>query len=189
VRRGRVLDLVLLGGSLAAFALILLVTQAIRRDVALREVAQGRVQAQAAELAAQAEQLEHQQARLEEQLEEEQTLAEELTETNSQLARPSAPRRRRWPTRGARRRATGRSWRRARRSCGARRPTAGSWPSSPGGRVHGQAWAEYRDWGWAEAIHPDDRDATVAAWEMALAGGGASRPSTGSGGATACTGA
>jgi PAS domain S-box-containing protein len=172
VRRGRLLDLVLLGGSLAAFALILLVTQAIRRDVALREVAQGRVQAQAAELAAQAEQLEHQQARLEEQLEEEQTLAEELTETNSQL--------------GAAQRAQAAALADARREEARYRAlvAAGAqivWSTAPDGgfvaeqpgwaAFTGQAWAEYRDWGWAEAIHPDDRDATVAAWEMALAAG------------------
>lgn len=33
----------------------------------------------------------------------------------------------------------------------------------------GQAFEDYRDWGWMEAIHPDDRPQTAAAWQQALA--------------------
>ncbi|MCK8786691.1 response regulator [Roseomonas sp. NAR14] len=32
----------------------------------------------------------------------------------------------------------------------------------------GQAWEEYRDWGWLEVIHPDDRAAVADAWSRAL---------------------
>ncbi|WP_280525322.1 sensor histidine kinase [Methylobacterium oxalidis] len=34
----------------------------------------------------------------------------------------------------------------------------------------GQSAAEVRGWGWLDAIHPDDRAATVAAWSAAVAG-------------------
>jgi PAS domain S-box-containing protein len=33
----------------------------------------------------------------------------------------------------------------------------------------GQSWDEYRGWGWLEAIHPEDRERTAAAWQEAVA--------------------
>jgi PAS domain S-box-containing protein len=31
----------------------------------------------------------------------------------------------------------------------------------------GQAWDEYRDFGWANALHPEDRDRVLALWQAA----------------------
>ena len=170
-RRGRLLDLILLGGSAAAFALILLVIRVIRRDVLLREEAERHVRAQAAELTVQAEQLEQQQAELEVQLEEQQVLTEELAQTNTELqaaqdigAAALADTRRE----EARYRAL---------------VEAGAqivWTTPPSGEFSadqpgwaaftGQTPDEYRGWGWLDAVHPDDRELTAASWEMALAG-------------------
>ena len=36
------------------------------------------------------------------------------------------------------------------------------------GKYTGQSQPEYTDWGWLEAIHPEDREATAAAWRRAL---------------------
>jgi PAS domain S-box-containing protein len=173
-RRGRLLDAVLLGGSLGAFGLILLITQAIRRDVALREAAQRRVEEQAAELGAQAEQLEHQQSLLEERLEEEQVMTEELTAANAELAAAQA--------------AGAAALDAARREESRYRALveAGSqivWSAPASGEFEGEqpGWADftgqtpdqYQGWGWLAAVHPDDRDHTTAAWEMAVAAGDA----------------
>ncbi|WP_139139430.1 hybrid sensor histidine kinase/response regulator, partial [Sphingobium phenoxybenzoativorans] len=53
------------------------------------------------------------------------------------------------------------------------------WTNSPDGRMVGEqpAWAaltgqseaQYRDFGWAEAVHPDDRAPTIEAWNAAVA--------------------
>ncbi|GJG85886.1 hypothetical protein tb265_10670 [Gemmatimonadetes bacterium T265] len=86
-RRSRLVTVTLLGGSLVAFTLILLILQAIRRDVATREAAQARVREQADAIAAQAEQLEQQQIELEQQVEEQQVLNEELSDANQALER------------------------------------------------------------------------------------------------------
>ncbi|HET9482880.1 MAG TPA: ATP-binding protein [Xanthomonadales bacterium] len=32
----------------------------------------------------------------------------------------------------------------------------------------GHAWEKHRGWGWAEALHPEDRDATLASWRDSL---------------------
>ena len=155
VRRGRLLDLVLLGGSLAAFTLILLVTQAIRRDVALREAAQRRVSEQAAALAARSEALaaangqlaaaQQAQAAALADAQREEARYRALVEAGAQIV---------WST----------------------APDGGFAAEQPGWAAFtGQAWADYRDWGWADALHPDDREATVAAWEMALSAGAAGR--------------
>lgn len=32
----------------------------------------------------------------------------------------------------------------------------------------GQTYAEYQGFGWADAVHPEDRDATIAAWNLAV---------------------
>ncbi len=93
-RRSLVVTVTLLGGSLLAFTLILLILQAIRRDVAARVAAQARVREQAESIAAQAEQLEQQQIELEQQIEEQQVLNEELAEANMQLERSTRRRER-----------------------------------------------------------------------------------------------
>jgi len=164
--RGRLLDAVLLGGSLGACALILLVTLAIRRDVQLREAAEGRVRAQAAEL-------EQQQMDLEVQLEEQQTLTEELAQTNTELQ--------------AAQQASAAALDTVRREEARYRALVEAsaqivWTTPPSGEFVGEqpGWAaftgqtpaEYAGWGWLEAVHPDDRGVTAVTWEMALAGDG-----------------
>jgi len=183
-RRGRLLDLVLLGGSLAAFTLIALVTQAIRQDVLRREAAERRVRAQADELRAQADELraqadhlEQQQVELETQLEEQQALTEELAHTNAELQAAEA--------------ASAVALAEARREEARYRALveAGSqvvWTTPPSGELLGEqpGWAEftgqtpeeYRGWGWLDAVHPDDREPTAARWEMALAAVAAGGP-------------
>ncbi|MET9155320.1 SpoIIE family protein phosphatase [Streptomyces griseoflavus] len=42
-------------------------------------------------------------------------------------------------------------------------------PSPGWERVTGQSWEEFRGDGWADAIHPDDRDTAVASWRRAVA--------------------
>ncbi|BFO16476.1 hypothetical protein SHKM778_28640 [Streptomyces sp. KM77-8] len=42
-------------------------------------------------------------------------------------------------------------------------------PSPGWTRVTGQSWEEFRDDGWADAIHPDDRAAAYASWHRAVA--------------------
>lgn len=37
------------------------------------------------------------------------------------------------------------------------------------GGFTGQSWEEYRGWGWLNAIHPDDREHTLARWHEAVA--------------------
>nr|WP_280517759.1 response regulator [Falsirhodobacter halotolerans] len=56
------------------------------------------------------------------------------------------------------------------------------WTNSPEGRMTGeqtgwsrltgQRFEEYQGFGWAEAVHPDDRDASVVAWREAVAARG-----------------
>ena len=92
--RSNVVTFTLLGGSLLAFTLILLILQAIRRDVATRQAAQARVREQADALAVQAEQLEQQQIELEQQVEEQQALNDELADANQQLERSTRRRER-----------------------------------------------------------------------------------------------
>ena len=170
-RRGRLLDLVLLGGSAGAFALILVVIQVIRRDVLLREEAERHVRAQAAELTVQAEQLEQQQAELEVQLEEQQVLTEELAQTNTELQAAQEI--------GAAALADARREEaryRALVEAGAQivwaTPPSGEFSADQPGwaAFTGQTLDEYRGWGWLDAVHPDDRELTAASWEMALAG-------------------
>lgn len=93
-RRSRLVTITLLGGSLLAVTLILLILQAIRRDVAARTAAQARVREQAEAIAVQAEQLEQQQIELEQQVEEQQVLNEELADANQRLARSTRRRER-----------------------------------------------------------------------------------------------
>lgn len=84
-QRSRIVTLTLLGGSVTAFLLILLIVQAIRRDVAVRTAAQARVREQAEALAVQTEQLAEQQLALEQRVEEQQVLNDELARANQQL--------------------------------------------------------------------------------------------------------
>jgi PAS domain S-box-containing protein len=55
------------------------------------------------------------------------------------------------------------------------------WITAPDGSIHdqenasweaftGQTLAQYRGWGWLDAIHPDDRDAIAQAWRRATEG-------------------
>jgi PAS domain S-box-containing protein len=176
--RARLLDVVLVGGSLTAFALILFLVRTIRRDVLLREAAEVRVRAQAVELTVQAEQLEQQQAELEVQLEEQQVLTEELAQTNAELEAAHT--------------ASAAALADARREEARYRALveAGAqivWTTPPSGEFDGTqtAWGAftgqppeaYRGWGWLDAVHPDDREVTAASWEMALAGADATEAS------------
>ncbi|MDE0877627.1 MAG: response regulator [Sphingomonas bacterium] len=53
------------------------------------------------------------------------------------------------------------------------------WTNTPDGRMEGdqpgwsaltgQGYEQYRGFGWAEAVHPDDRDPTIVAWNHAVA--------------------
>ena len=92
--RSTLVTLTLLGGSLVAFTLILLILQAIQRDVVTRTAAQARVREQAEAIAVQAEQLEQQQIELEQQVEEQQVINEELAEVNQELERSTRRRER-----------------------------------------------------------------------------------------------
>ncbi|MFD7701142.1 SpoIIE family protein phosphatase [Streptomyces caelestis] len=48
-------------------------------------------------------------------------------------------------------------------------PKGGVTEPSPGWqRVTGQSWEEFRGDGWIDAVHPDDRAATVESWQRAL---------------------
>lgn len=176
IRRARLVDAVLLGGSLGAFVLILLVVRTIRRDVLLRAAAEDRVRAQAAELKVQAEQLAQQQIELELQLEEQQVLAEELAQTNAELlAAETAAAAALADTRREEARY------RALVEAGAQivwtTPPSGEFDSEQPGwaAFTGQPRAAYAGWGWLDAVHPDDRELTAASWEMALAGAEAAR--------------
>ena len=93
-RRSQLVTATLLGGSLVAFTLVLLILQAVRRDVAARDAAQARVREQADAIAAQAELLEQQQIELEQQVEEQQVTNEKLAEANERLARATRRRER-----------------------------------------------------------------------------------------------
>jgi len=86
-RQGWIAIAVILPGTIAAFALLLLVTSAIKRDVAQREAAHARIEEQNTELEAQSAILNDQQVELEQQLEEQQAMTEELEATNEQLQR------------------------------------------------------------------------------------------------------
>ncbi len=84
-RRGTIATWVIMLGSVASFALLLLIVTAIRRDVALREAARRRIEEQNIELETQASVLADQQLELEHQLEESQVIGEELTSANTEL--------------------------------------------------------------------------------------------------------
>ncbi|MGU3496884.1 response regulator [Xanthobacteraceae bacterium A53D] len=53
------------------------------------------------------------------------------------------------------------------------------WTNSSDGRMHGeqhgwgaltgQSFADYQGYGWADAVHPDDREGSVASWQAAVA--------------------
>lgn len=47
-----------------------------------------------------------------------------------------------------------------------------TWASPQWIEYTGQREAEYRDWGWLEAVHPDDRDKARQAWARAMDEGG-----------------
>lgn len=51
-------------------------------------------------------------------------------------------------------------------------PGAWTWASPQWTDYTGQQEAEYRDWGWLDAVHPDDRDDARGAWARATAQGG-----------------
>ncbi|MGV3708885.1 MAG: sensor histidine kinase [Gemmatimonas sp.] len=76
---------VILPGTVIAFGLLMIITSAIRRDVAQREAAHQRIEEQNTELEAQAALLSDQQIELEHQLEESQVMTEELESTNEEL--------------------------------------------------------------------------------------------------------
>ncbi|MEO7652202.1 MAG: PAS domain S-box protein, partial [Bryobacteraceae bacterium] len=42
-------------------------------------------------------------------------------------------------------------------------------PQPPWEAYTGQSWEQYRDWGWVQAVHPDDRLRVQADWSQALA--------------------
>lgn len=86
-RQGWIAIAVILPGSLAAFALLMLITSAIRSDVVRREAAHAKIEEQNTELEAQSAILAEQQIELEQQLEESQVMTEELEATNEELQR------------------------------------------------------------------------------------------------------
>lgn len=86
-RQGWIVIAVILPGTLAAFALLMLITSAIRSDVQRREAAHAKIEEQNTELEAQSTILAEQQVELEQQLEEQQVMTEELEETNQELQR------------------------------------------------------------------------------------------------------
>ena len=84
-RQGWITIAVILPGTIAGFALLLLITSAIKRDVAQREAAHARIEEQNTKLEAQSAILNEQQIELELQLEEQQAITEELEATNEEL--------------------------------------------------------------------------------------------------------
>lgn len=86
-KQGWIVIAVILPGTAAAFALLLLITSAIRSDVQRREAAHAKIEEQNTELEAQTALLAEQQIELEQQLEESQVMTEELEATNEELQR------------------------------------------------------------------------------------------------------
>ncbi|MEO7362312.1 MAG: CHASE3 domain-containing protein [Gemmatimonadaceae bacterium] len=86
-RQGVIAVAVILPGTLVAFALLMLITSAIRSDVQRREAAHAKIEEQNTELEAQSAILAEQQVELEQQLEESQVMTEELEATNEELQR------------------------------------------------------------------------------------------------------
>lgn len=86
-RQGDIVTAVMLPGSIVAFALLLVINGAIRRDVGQRDAAHAQIEEQNTELEAQTAILADQQIALEQQLEASQVMTEELEATNEELQR------------------------------------------------------------------------------------------------------
>ena len=86
-RQGWIAIAVILPGTITAFALLLLVTSAINRDVKQREAAHARIEEQNTELEAQSAVLSEQQVELVQQIEAQQAVTAELEATNEELQR------------------------------------------------------------------------------------------------------
>lgn len=178
-RQGWIAIGVILPGTLVAFALLMLITSAIRSDVVRREAAHAKIEEQNTELEAQSAILAEQQIELEQQLEESQVMTEELEATNEELQRVTVV--------AEEERDAAEVARDLFRESDARyRFLADTipvqvWTAAPDGQLDfvsegvAQYFGRTRDEvvgdGWLAVMHPDDVSPTVERWTNSLATG------------------
>ncbi|MEP6833988.1 MAG: CHASE3 domain-containing protein [Gemmatimonas sp.] len=178
-RLGWIAIAVILPGTVAAFALLMVITSAIKREVAQREAAHARIEEQNTELEAQSTILSEQQVELEQQLEEQQVMTEELEATNEELQRITV-------VAEEERDAAEHARDRYRASDTRYRFMADSipvqvWTAAPSGQLDfvsegvvayfGRARDEIIGDGWLSVLHPDDVSPVVERWTHSLATG------------------
>lgn len=178
-RQGNIVTAVILPGSILAFALLLLINGAIRRDVAQRDAAHAQIEEQNTELEAQTAILADQQIELEQQLEESQVMTEELEATNEELQRITV-------IAEEEREAAEQARDRYRVSDSRFRFMADAipvqvWTAASDGQLDfvsegvaqyfGRSREEIIGEGWLSVIHPDDISPVVERWTHALATG------------------
>lgn len=178
-RQGNIVTAVTLSGSILAFALLMLINGAIRRDVAQREAAHAQIEEQNTELEAQTAILADQQIELEQQLEESQVMTEELEATNEELQRITV-------IAEEEREAADQARDRYRISDSRFRFMADAipvqvWTAAPDGQLDfvsegvahyfGRSREDIIGEGWLSVIHPDDVSPVVERWTHSLATG------------------
>ena len=178
-RQGWITIAVVLPGTIVAFALLLLITSALKRDVAQREAAHARIEDQNTELEAQSAILNEQQIELEQQLEEQQVMTEELEATNTELQRITV-------IAQAEREAAESARDQYRVSDTRYRFLADTipvqvWTAAPDGQLDfvsegvaeyfGRSREEIIGDGWLVVLHPDDVSPVVERWTQSLATG------------------
>jgi PAS domain S-box-containing protein len=178
-RLGTIAIAVMMVGSLVSFVLLLLITGAIKRDVAQREAARVRIEEQNVELEMQATTLSDQQLELEAQLEESQVMTEELAQANEEYLQLTEI------AESARADAEG-ALQKFRTSDRRYQFLADAipvqvWTATPKGELDfvslgvadyfGRTREEVLGAGWLSVLHPDDIDPVVERWTHSLATG------------------
>ena len=157
-------------GSLVAALLSLITLRGITREVRAREQVTMLALQQREEIAARAHQVEEQAVELEHQLEEQQALTEELAQTNDELhAAQEAMDRTLTGLRRSEERFRSLVWASAQIVWTAEANGAFEGDQADWREFTGQRPDQYRGAGWLDAVHPDDRAMTHAAWEEAVA--------------------